>query len=182
PITSVAAMMLLDQGLLGLDDPLVRYLPDYTQPEVVASFDQTTGKATTRPARGPITIRQLLTHTSGIAYPFDDPVLAALQEQGTRDADLPLVHDPGEKWTYGSSTQLLGRVVERQSGRLLDDFFRTRIFGPLAMADTFYRVPDDKYGRVVTRHQRKDGALVETPNAAGEAAPVRGDGGLASTA
>ena len=182
PLTSVAAMMLYEQGKLALDEPVSAYLPDYVQPPVVASFDPSSGRVTTRPAQRLITIRHLLTHTSGIGYGLDDPILAALQSAGTKGDELPLVHDPGEKWTYGSNTYVLGRVVEKVSGQPLDALFRSRIFDPLEMADTFYRVPDEKHERLVTRHQRKDGTLTETPNSSIENAPVRGDGGLSSTA
>jgi methyl acetate hydrolase len=182
PVTTVAAMMLVEQGKLALDAPVSTYLPDYHQPMVVASFDGVTGRIATRPAARPITIRHLLTQTSGIGYAFDDPILAALQNAGKKDDEFPLLHDPGEKWTYGSSTQLLGRVVEKVSGEPLDVVFRNRIFEPLGMADTFYRVPEEKHARLVTRHQRKDGALTELPNASAEAPPIRGDGGLSSDA
>jgi methyl acetate hydrolase len=182
PVTSLAAMMLYEQGKLSLDEPVTTYLPDYRQPEVVVSFDQPSGRLTTRPAARPITIRHLLTHTSGIGYTLDDPTLAALAEAGTKEDQLPLLHDPGEKWTYGANTAVLGRVVEQLFGDPLDVVFRNRIFEPLGMVDTFYRVPAAKRDRLVTRHQRKDGALTETPNAPGEAPPVRGDGGLLSDA
>jgi methyl acetate hydrolase len=182
PVTSVAAMMLYEQGKLSLDEPVTKYLADYEQPPVLVSYDRSTGKLQTRPAQRAITIRHLLTHTSGIAYNFDDPVLAALQEAGRKHNELPLVHDPGEKWTYGSSTRLLGRVVETIAGLPLDEVFRQRVFGLLKMNDTFYKVPDDKLDRLVTRHQRKGAALVEVANGRSEAAPARGDGGLSSTA
>jgi CubicO group peptidase (beta-lactamase class C family) len=175
-------MMLVEQGKLSLDAPVTTYLPDYRQPMVVASFDEKSGRITTRPATRTITIRHLLTHTSGIGYAFDDPILAALQNAGQKDDDFPLLHDPGDKWTYGSSTKLLGQVVEKISGQPLDVVFQTRIFAPLGMVDTSYRVPEEKHHRLVTRHQRKDGALAELPNPSVEAAPVRGDGGLSSDA
>ena len=182
PITSVAAMMMYEEGKLALDEPVSKYLPGYETRPVVASFDASNGTVTTRPASRPVTIRHLLTHTSGIGYSFSSPVLAALEKSGTRDADFPLLHDPGEKWTYGPNTQVLGRVVEALSGEPLDSFFRKRIFEPLGMIDTFYRIPDDRHPRLVTRHQRKNGELSETPNTAVEAAAVRGDGGLSSDA
>jgi methyl acetate hydrolase len=182
PITSVAAMMLYEAGKLSLDEPVATYLPDYQQPPVLVSYDAATRNLSTRPARRPVTIRHLLTHTSGIGYAFDDPVLAALQQAGRKDSEFPLLHDPGEKWTYGSNTQLLGRVLEKIAGEPLDEIFRRRVFEPLAMSDTFFRIPDEKHDRLVTRHQRQGDALVETPNAASEPATVRGDGGLMSDA
>jgi CubicO group peptidase (beta-lactamase class C family) len=182
PVTSVAAMMLYEQGRLSLDEPVKTYLPDYKQPPVLVSSDRATGKLETRPSQRPITIRHLLTHTSGIAYAFDAPVLAALQEAGTKDDDFPLLHEPGEKWTYGSSTRLLGRVVEKISGQPLDEVFRRRVFDPLKMSDTSYAVRGEKLERLVTWHQRKSADLAEMPVRATETAPVRGDGGLYSTA
>jgi methyl acetate hydrolase len=182
PVTTVAAMMLYEQRKLSLDEPVKTYLPDYEQPPVLVSFDRGTGKLETRPAKRPITIRHLLTHTSGIAYAIDDPVLAALQQAGRKDSEFPLVHDPGEKWTYGSNTLLLGRVVEKLAGQPLDELFRSRVFDVLRMNDTFYTVPGEKLDRLVTRHQRKGSALIEIANGASEASPVRGDGGLSSTA
>jgi len=182
PVTSVAAMMLYEAGRLSLDEPIKTYLPDYEQPPVVASFDRATASVRTRPAQRPITIRHLLTHTSGVGYAFDDTVLAALQQAGMKDAEFPLLHDPGDKWTYGSSTQLLGRVVEKIERQPLDEVFRRRVFDPLGMTDTFYRIPDDKRDRLVTWHQRKNDTLVEMPTATSEAVAVRGDGGLWSDA
>jgi methyl acetate hydrolase len=182
PVTSVAAMMLYEQGRLSLDEPVKAYLPDYEQPPVLVSFDRATGHLETRPATRPITIRHLLTHTSGLAYALNDPVLASLQQAGKKDSEFPLIHEPGEKWTYGPNTLLLGRVVERIAGQPLDELFRRRVFDPLKMNDTFYRVPDEKINRLVTRHQRKGGELAEVANGGSEAAPVRGDGGLSSTA
>jgi methyl acetate hydrolase len=182
PVTSIAAMMLYEQGRLSLDEPVKKYLPDYEQPPVLVSYDRTTGKLETRPAQRAITIRQLLTHTSGIAYALDDPVLAALQEAGGKDGEFPLVHEPGQKWTYGSNTLLLGRVVEKITEKPLDELFRQRVFDVLKMNDTFYRVPEDKLDRLVTWHQRKGGELVEVANRSSEIPTVRGDGGLSSTA
>jgi CubicO group peptidase (beta-lactamase class C family) len=137
----------------------------------------------TRPALGPITIRHLLTHTSGIGYGFSDPVLLQLtMRTGKPEIELPLLHDPGARWTYGASTRVLGDVIERVTGGSLDAFFASRIFEPLGMRDTFFRVPDDKRARVIARYQRARGRLSEEPLAQVEEQPVRGDGGLYSTA
>jgi CubicO group peptidase (beta-lactamase class C family) len=130
-----------------------------------------------------MTIRHLLAHTSGIGYPFSSPVVARLVERtATRETELPLLHDPGERWTYGASTHVLGRIVERISGQPLDAFLRARVFDPLRMSETSYAVPSHKVPRVATVHRRVGGRLVEQPNASQQAAPVRGDGGLYSTA
>jgi CubicO group peptidase (beta-lactamase class C family) len=184
PITSVAVMMLVEEGKLGLDDEVARYLPAFRSPQVISRLDLAAGTWETRPAARPITIRQLLTHTSGIGYSWSDPGLALIEKKTgwTSEVELPLVHEPGEKWTYGAGTKVLGDVVETLSGQRLDEFLASRVFGPLGMRDTGWSVSPDRHDRVVTLHQRKDGRLVETPNPASLAAQVRGDGRLFSTA
>ena len=183
PVTSLAAMMLVEDGTIDLDDPVTKYLPDFRQPPVLTHLDEN-GTVESRPARRAIALRDLLTNTSGIGYAFSDPSLARLNAAGMPDAELPLLHDPGAKWTYGSSTGVMGRVIERASGRTLDAFFKTRIFDPLGMKDTFYVVPAEKHDRVVTQHARDAGGIrSERPNlAAALQSSVRGDGGLFSTA
>ena len=182
PITSVAALMLMDEGRLRADDPVSTYLPDYASRQVLTGLSAD-GSVRTRPALGPITIRHLLTHTSGIGYGFSDPVLLPLtMRTGKPEIELPLLHDPGARWTYGASTRVLGDVIERVTGGSLDAFFASRIFEPLGMRDTFFRVPDDKRARVIARYQRARGRLSEEPLAQVEEQPVRGDGGLYSTA
>jgi CubicO group peptidase (beta-lactamase class C family) len=184
PVTSVAVMMLVEQGKLGLDDEVSKYLPALGRMQVITRLDLKTGTFETRPAARPITIRQLLTHTSGIGYAWSDPGLAMIAQQTGKssETDLPLVHEPGEKWTYGASTKVLGDVVEKLSGQSLDGFFESRILGPLGMTDTGYRVATEKGGRVVTVQQRKDGRFGETQNPATFSARPRGDFGLFSTA
>jgi CubicO group peptidase (beta-lactamase class C family) len=182
PVTSLAVMMLVEEGKIGVDEPVTKYLSDFKQQPVLEEM-RPDGTFGSHPAARPILIRHLLTNTSGIGYPFSNDSLAKLSAAGKAEADLPLVHEPGSKWTYGSSTAVLGRVVERVSGQTLDVFFQNRIFGPLEMRDTFYVVPADKRDRVVTQHARgANGALVETPNPAEIRSGIRGDGGLASTA
>src|SRR2546427_354651 len=149
----------------------------------LARFNAADGTYDTRPAKRPVTIRHLMTHTSGLGYGFSSPIVARLaQNNREKEAELPLLHDPGDKWTYGTSTRILGLVVEKISGQSLDVFFRDRIFGPLKMTDTSYVVPPDKVSRVVTVHRRVDGRLVEQPNASEQQSPVNGEGGLYSTA
>jgi methyl acetate hydrolase len=182
PITSVAVMMLVEEGKLRLDDDVGSHLPAWKAPRVL---NATTGSYETRAAKGPITIRQLLTHTSGIGYVFSSPELAfARKTTGiTNELELPLVHEPGERWTYGPSTRVLGEVVEKISGQRIDTFLETRIFRPLGMHDTTYTVPSAKYARVVTVHQRTtEGELEELQPPATLPSTVRGDGGLWSTA
>jgi CubicO group peptidase (beta-lactamase class C family) len=183
PVTSVAVMMLLEAGKLGLDDPVSKYLPAFENPRVISRFNAADGTYETRAAKQPITIRHLMTHTSGIGYGFSSPIVLRLL-QGTQksETDLPLLHDPGDRWTYGASTRVLGQVIEKISGEPVDVFLRDRIFDPLKMSDTSFAVSPEKLARVVTVHRRVDDKLVEEPNAPTQQAPVRGDGGLYSTA
>lgn len=183
PITSLAVMMLVESGRVGLDDPVATYLPDYEQPPVLTGFDPATGAYKSRPASRAITVRDLLTHTSGIAYPFLDPALGKLSAAGAPTLALPLLHDPGGSWTYGPGTVLLGRLVAAVEGGTLDDFCQTRIFDPLGMVDTGYAVPHSKHHRVATLHQRDgSGGTAERPNPPAVASRGRGDDGLFSTA
>jgi CubicO group peptidase (beta-lactamase class C family) len=182
-ITSAGVMMLIDEGELKLDDEVSTYLPQFKSPQVISRVDVAAGTYETRPATRPITIRQLLTHTSGIGYSWSDPGLALIQKKsGAADLDLPLVHEPGENWTYGASTRVLGMVIEKISGQRIDAFLESRILGPLGMRDTTYAVPAAKTARVVNRNQKADGKITEIPNPAEIPATVRGDGGLYSTA
>jgi CubicO group peptidase (beta-lactamase class C family) len=183
-ITTAAVMMLVEEGKLGLDDNLSKYLPQFKNPQVISRLDLQAGTYETRSVTRPITIRQLLTHTSGIGYSWSDPGLALVEKLTgkTSEADLPLVHEPGEKWTYGASTKVLGDVITKLSGQPIEAFLESRIFHPLGMTDTGYAVPPAKHVRVVTLHQRKDGRLTETPNPEIIAAEPRGDGRLFSTA
>jgi CubicO group peptidase (beta-lactamase class C family) len=168
PITSVAAMMLVEEGKLGLDDPVAKYVPEFERVRVLAKDarpDQPLANITAA-AASPPTIRQLLTHTSGITYGFwDRPILSKLyREAGVSDglaetpgtmadnvrklAGLPLLFQPGTAWEYGLNTDVLGRVVEVASGQTLDEFFQRRIFQPLAMRDTHFVLPAEKRSRL----------------------------------
>lgn len=183
PVTSVAAMMLVEAGKLGLDEPVSKYVAGFERPQVLTRFNAADGTYEARPAKRPMTIRHLMTQTSGLGYGWSSPIVSRLtQNIRGKETEIPLLHDPGDTWTYGASTRLLGQVVEKISGEPLDVFFRDRIFGPLRMTDTSYVVPLEKLSRVVTVHQRMDGTLVEQPNASVQQAPVSGEGGLYSTA
>ena len=183
PITSAAIMLLVDQGKLELDDPVSKYLPAFKDREVIATFNAADGSVTTRKATQEILIRHLLTHTSGLAYSFSNTTISQLQPRSGKQAeDLPLLYEPGTKWTYSGSTKVLGLVVEKVSGMPLERFFDDNFFKPLGMRDTSFVVPDDKVKRVVTTHARNNGRLTETPNPATIASAVAGDGGLSSTA
>jgi CubicO group peptidase (beta-lactamase class C family) len=127
----------------------------------------------------------LLTHTSGLGYAFSNATLAQLlasEPPGASVTRLPLLHDPGARWTYGENTRVLGTLVEQVSGQPLEEFLTERIFTPLGMSDTFYRVPGEKSSRVVTVHRPTSDGLVEAPNPAEIISPPNGDGGLHSTA
>src|SRR4051812_19323710 len=184
PITSVAIMMLAEAGQLALDDDVAKYLPKYKNPVVISRFNEADASYETRPAKRPITIRHLLTHTSGLAYAFSNPRVAAIvQKTGKSDTDLPLQFDPGEGWAYGPSTRVLGDVVEAVSGQKLDAFLTSRILEPLGMRDTSYLVPTSKYARVVAVNSRDaNGKFVERPMPPTLTASVAGDGGLYGTA
>ena len=150
PVTSVAIMMLVDEGKLKLDDEVAKYLPKWQEPLVISKFNDADASYETRPARRPITIRHLLTHTSGLGYGFVSPTLTRLIEKTKKtELDLPLLFDPGEGWAYGPSTRVLGYVVEAISGQKIDAFLESRILSPLGMHDTSYLVPTAKYERVV---------------------------------
>jgi CubicO group peptidase (beta-lactamase class C family) len=168
PITSVAAMTLVEQGKLSLDDPVARYIPKFQSVRVLRRaaqpgqpFDQMT-----EPANLPITIRQLLNHTSGITYRiWDRPIVGKLMDEagvldglmeapGTagdncrRLAQVPLLFQPGTTWEYGLNTDVLGHVIEIVSNQSLDTFFRKQIFEPLGMRDTHFILPSGKRSRL----------------------------------
>lgn len=202
PITSVAAMMCFEEGDLRLDHPISKYIPEFAETEVWAGG--TAKKYLTRKPEREIQVRDLFTHTSGLTYGFlmqhavDE--LYRKEEIGRPDvsledfckklAGLPLVFSPGEKWNYGHSTDVLGRIVEVASGQPLDVFFRERIFGPLGMNDTDFYVPAGKIDRLMTCCQRNpltgkvsvsDKAGAKSKAYAKQPKMLNAGGGLAST-
>lgn len=182
PVTSVAAMMLVEEKRLALDDPIAKYLPAKDGKPAIVTMDASGHFVTSEPAT-PVTVRHLLTHTSGIAYGFSNELVAKVQENAPSIPETSLlVHEPGARWTYGPSTKLLGDIVAAVSGQSLDLFFEERIFKPLGMNDTGFSVPGDKIARLATSHLRRDGKLVEQPIPATLPRQVRGDIGLYSTA
>ena len=183
-VTSAAIMILVDEGKLKLDDEVAKYLPKYKNPLVISKFNEADASYETRPAKRPITIRHLLTHTSGIGYGFASPMLTKIMQKTKKtELDLPLLFDPGESWAYGASTRVLGQVVEVISGQKIDAYLESRILQPLGMQDTSYLVPPAKYSRVVAVNARgADGKFVERPMPATLPANVAGDGGLYATA
>lgn len=166
-ITSIAVMMLFEEGKFLLDDPISKYIPEYKHPVVLDTFNEKDSTYTTIPANREITIRDLLTHTSGIDYAgigsknmnviyakagiptgfVSEKIMLADKMKAL--GKMPLVHQPGERFTYGLNIDVLGYLVEVLSGESLDQFFRTRIFEPLGMNDTYFYVPAEKAGRLV---------------------------------
>jgi methyl acetate hydrolase len=183
PVTSVGIMMLVEQGKLRLDDPVSKYLPAYKDRPVIATFNEKDATYTTRPAKSEMTVRQLLAHTSGLAYPFTSPTVLTIQMKTGKDPkDMPLLFDPGTKWNYSPATAVLGDIIGKLSGQSMEDFDQANILRSLEMKDTSYLLPAEKAGRLATVHQRETTGLVENPNPAAYTPTVRGDGGLLSTA
>lgn len=186
PVTAVAVMQLVEAGKVQLDEPADVYLPELSAVQVLMD-------GVLRPPKSRLTVRHLLTHTSGFAYEFLNREIADQVQSGNlvslfsgTDEFLhaPLVADPGVRWEYGISTDWLGRLVETVTGRSLDACFRSSIFEPLGMKETFFNVPGDQEGRVALRYARQpDGSLSAMPRE-----PLRpakffsGGGGLYSTA
>ena len=167
-VTSVAAMQLVEQGKLQLDQPVGNILPELSAPQVLDGFDDS-GAPRLRPAKRPITLRHLLTHTAGFGYEVWDPLLIRyVKASGTPSGTtgklaslrLPLVFDPGERWEYGINLDWVGRTVEAVSGLPLEVYFRQHIFAPLGMSDTDYVISAAQRSRLVSVHRRKeDGSL-----------------------
>jgi CubicO group peptidase (beta-lactamase class C family) len=171
PITSVAVMMLYEDGAFLLDDPISKYLPEFKNPKVLVKT--AAGQREVVAATREITIRDLLRHTSGLTYNWNEDLgptytnskvaHGILQYDGTLEqsvkalAAAPLLFNPGEKWEYSLSTDVLGRLVEVVSGMSLDQFFRTRIFVPLGMKDTYFYIPEDDQERLATAYTYYDG-------------------------
>lgn len=184
-VTSTAAMQLIEQGRFGLDDPVEKYFPEFVKLPVFESFDPATDAYRLKPAGTPVTVRHLFTHTSGLGYPFTSAIVRDFKPRAGETYPVgPLLFEPGTRWHYGTSVDWLGRLVEKVAGLSLEDYFRQKIFTPLAMPDTFYFVPKDKEARLVTVDRRRpDGSLVKEPTQPPTSGftPV-GGGGLSSTA
>jgi methyl acetate hydrolase len=167
-VTSVAAMQLVEQGKLQLDQPIGNVLPELAAPQVLEGFDDA-GAPRLRPAKRPITLRHLLTHTAGFGYEvWDADLIRYVKASGTPSTAtaklaslrLPLVFDPGERWEYGINIDWAGRAVEAVSGQPLAVYFREHTFTPLGMKDTDYAISSTQQTRLVGVHQRKpDGSL-----------------------
>ncbi|MFR0356072.1 serine hydrolase domain-containing protein [Streptomyces sediminimaris] len=201
PVTSVAALMLVEEGRLSLDDPLDRYVPAFASPRV---YESGAGdEVRTRPADGPIRIRHLLTHTSGLTFGFyhSHPVdtryrAAGLESSVVPGTDLaqtvdvyarmPLQFEPGTQWNYSVSTNVLGRVIEVVSGQPLDAFFTERILGPLGMTDAGFHVTDEQAPRLSELYGESDGGGIEPvpglPLRGGRPRFLSGSGGMVASA
>ena len=173
-ITSIAVIKLWEEGKIGLDDPIEKYIPEFKDTKILKSFNEEDSTYTAEKASKKITIRQLLTHTSGIGYDFIDgnPSIKAIYHKEKQsfmkngvlcfcDGDVsigeaikklsvvPIHHEPGERFTYGIGLDVLGYMIEIVSGKKLNQFFKDEIFDPLNMNDTYFYLPDDKADRLV---------------------------------
>jgi len=187
-VTATAAMQLFEQGKFGLDDPVERYLPEMAKLPVFDSFDAKTGNYHLHLANKTMTVRHILTHTSGLGYPFTSATLRDFKPRaGESYPNGPLLFEPGEKWVYGTSLDIVGRLVEKISGQKLEDYFRAHIFNPLKMADTSYNVPESKGSRMAPAHERAGDKRAGEMGRQNPQPPLTvpapiGGGGLASTA
>lgn len=207
-ITSLAVMMLFEEGKFLLDDPISQYIPEFKNPRLLVNLNWADTTYTTTPAKSEITIRQLLTHSSGLDYAgigsqemraiyakagitagVGDVKKNVLADKMKALGGLPLKHNPGEAFTYGLNTDLLGYFVEVLSGMSLDQFFKTRIFQPLEMNDTYFYLPKEKQSRLVPLYTVNKGALEKTKSNAQsdmnyplqEGTYFSGGGGLSGT-
>ncbi|VAW23498.1 Beta-lactamase class C-like and penicillin binding proteins (PBPs) superfamily [hydrothermal vent metagenome] len=211
-ITTVSTMQLYERGMLGLDDPVYRYIPAFKESRVLDTFNKTDSSYTTVPVKKPITIRNLLTHTSGITYGSFNPgkIKAVYAKHGILDvglshnewtteefinrlAKVPLVFQPGEKYMYGLNMDVLGRVIEVVSGLPLNQYFKKNIFEPLGMKDTYFYLPENKYGRLAPIYSEPEKGKFQMAESTGISASLEypknkdighyaGGGGLSSTA
>ncbi|GHG86125.1 serine hydrolase domain-containing protein [Streptomyces lanatus] len=201
PVTSVAALLLVEEGKLSLDDPVDRHLPGFAEPRVYVSGSGS--DVVTRPADGPITVRHLMTHTAGLTFAFyhSHPVDALYREANLESAvlpgsdlartvdvyaRLPLQFEPGTQWNYSVATNVLGRVIEVVSGQRLDEFFAERICGPLGMTDAGFSVRDEQAVRLAELYGESESGGIEPipglPLRGGRPRFLSGSGGLAASA
>jgi CubicO group peptidase (beta-lactamase class C family) len=181
-ITATGVMILWEEGKFGLDDPISMYIPEFKNPQVLNTFNPKDSSYTTVPAVGEITIRQLLNHTSGLGYGKigdDDRLRKIYQKAGIVDVfcsenitigenvkklgKLPLLFNPGERFNYCEGLDVLGYLIEIESGMPLDVFLRTRLFDPLGMNDTWFYLPEEKAPRLVSVQKPDNGKWVRYP-------------------
>jgi len=191
-ITSIAAMQLVEQGKLALDNEIANVLPELAAPQVFEGFDPSGGPRL-RPAKRSITLRHLLTHTAGLVYEMWNAEMGRYMETkaipgiiSCQNAalSLPLVFDPGERWDYGINIDWVGKAVERVSGQMLGDYFAEHLFEPIGMNDTAFKLTEERRARLASMHARgPDGTLApiefEVPQ---EPEFQMGGGGLYGTA
>ena len=187
-ITSTAAMQLVELGKVTLEEPVAKHLPELAKLDVLEGFDEA-GKPKLRPASKPVTLKHLLTHTSGFAYDTWDQSMVKYNAlhpvpPGTVAPLTPLIFEPGTRWQYGTGLDWTGKLVEAVSGQTLEAYFQTNILEPLGMKDTKFSVPEEKFSRLVSVYQRQStGELKQNPRTL--PAPPKafnGGGGLYSTA
>ena len=181
-VTATAVMILWEEGKFGLDDPISAYIPEFKNPKVLKDFNPKDSSYTTVPAASEITIRELLTHTSGVGYGMidgDDRFRKIYQKAGIIDAfttadvtvaenikklaGMPLHFNPGEKYSYSEGLDILAYLVELKSGMPFDKFLKSRIFDPLGMKDTWFYLPGDKASRLVSVQQPVNGKWTRFP-------------------
>jgi CubicO group peptidase (beta-lactamase class C family) len=189
-VTSVAAMQLVEQGKLQLEEPIGNVLPELAEPRVLEGFNPS-GAPRLRPAKRPITLRHLLTHTAGFGYEMWNPELfryvtvtgmPSFMTGKLAALRAPLVFDPGERWEYGINIDWVGRAVEAVAGQTLDAYFSAHIFAPLGMADTGFVPSADQASRLVRVHRRgPDGSLEPITMEVPHREFFSGGGGLLST-
>jgi CubicO group peptidase (beta-lactamase class C family) len=190
-ITTAAGMQLVEQGKLSLDEPIGKLLPDLANPQVLEGFDAS-GEPKLRPAKGQITLRQLMTHTAGFAYDmWNGDMVKYLEKTGTpgiitcQNAALktPICSDPGTRWEYGTNIDFVGKAVEAVSGKKLDAYLRDNLFAPLGMNDTGFRISDSMRQRLVGMHARAPEGLGPIPFEMEQSPEFHmGGGGLYGTA
>jgi len=163
PIAATAAMQLVERGKVGLDEPASRYLPELANVQVLHGYF-TTGKPVLRAPLKPITLRHLLTHTSGFAYDFFSQELFEYAKKNPGESLIPLLFEPGTRWQYGTSMDWAGKLVESISGQNLEQYMQANILQPLGMKDTSYIMTADKYDRLAGSYQKQpDGTMQENP-------------------
>ena len=185
-ITTAAALQLVEQGKVQLDEPVSKYLPQLAKLDLLEGFDAA-GKPVLRPAKTGITLKHLLTHTSGLCYDLWHGEMfrysSATGGPAAAGTAGPLMFEPGTRWQYGQGIDWAGRLVETLSGLSLEEYFQAKILGPLEMQDTSYLIPEAKFDRLVSMYVRQpDGSLKQDARAL----PARpkafnGGGGLYST-
>ncbi len=184
-VTTVAALQLVEQGKVGLDEPVAKRLPQFEKIQVLDGFDAN-GKAILRPAAKAPTLRHLMTHTSGLCYDIWDEGMFRYSSQLPESQTLPgpLMFEPGKRWQYGQGLDWTGRLVEAVSGLTLEEYFQQKILRPLGMQDTSYLLPAAKFERLVSNHRRAETGELQQDDRKppAPATSFNGGGGLYSTA